>query len=113
MTSTRDASAGRRRRFWKPKKMMASMSVLAAASIGEPTTRNAAGRRSASDGGTAQTRETGATRCRVRRSAGAELSFDIVLGGALPATVTTGVAFRHDPTRVTAEARRTDRSVFL
>lgn len=40
----------------------------------------------------------------LRRSAGAELSFDIVLGGALPATVTTGVAFRHDPTRVTAGA---------
>lgn len=34
----------------------------------------------------------------LRRSVGAELSFDIVLGGALPTTFTTGVAVRHDPT---------------
>ena len=35
----------------------------------------------------------------VRRSAGAELSFDIVLGGALPLTLSTGAAWRMDPLR--------------
>ena len=33
----------------------------------------------------------------MRRSAGAELSLDFVLAGALPTTVATGVAIRHDP----------------
>ena len=33
----------------------------------------------------------------VRRSAGAELSFDFVVGWSLPVTVSTGVAWRHDP----------------
>jgi outer membrane protein assembly factor BamA len=34
----------------------------------------------------------------VRRALGAELSFDVVLGGTLPVTVATGAAWRHDPT---------------
>jgi Tol biopolymer transport system component len=33
----------------------------------------------------------------MRRSVGAELSFDIVLGNALPTTFATGIAIRHDP----------------
>ena len=39
-------------------------------------------------------------RSAVRRSLGAELSFDVVLGGAVPMTVATGAAWRHDPSRV-------------
>lgn len=35
----------------------------------------------------------------VRRSAGAELSFDTVLVSWLPITITTGAAWRHDPVR--------------
>jgi hypothetical protein len=33
----------------------------------------------------------------MRRSAGAELSFDLVLAGVAPTTIAAGVAFRHDP----------------
>jgi hypothetical protein len=36
----------------------------------------------------------------LRRSFGAELSFDVALGGALPLTFATGVAWRYDPQRV-------------
>jgi hypothetical protein len=33
----------------------------------------------------------------LRRSLGGELSFDVVLGGTFPVTLTTGAAWRHDP----------------
>ncbi|MDQ3487155.1 MAG: hypothetical protein M3468_05390 [Acidobacteriota bacterium] len=33
----------------------------------------------------------------IRRSLGGELSFDVVLGGAVPLTIATGAAWRHDP----------------
>ena len=39
-------------------------------------------------------------RSALRRSLGAELSFDVVLGGAVPMTLATGAAWRHDPSRM-------------
>ncbi|HVL69654.1 MAG TPA: hypothetical protein VM364_20515 [Vicinamibacterales bacterium] len=33
----------------------------------------------------------------LRRSAGAEMAFDVVLGGTLPVTLVSGAAWRHDP----------------
>ena len=39
-------------------------------------------------------------RSAVRRSFGAELSFDVVLGGAVPMTVAAGAAWRDDPSRI-------------
>ena len=39
-------------------------------------------------------------RSAVRRSFGAELSFDVVLGGAVPMTVAAGAAWRDDPSRM-------------
>ncbi len=36
-------------------------------------------------------------RAAIRRSVGGELSFDVVLGGAVPLTLATGAAWRHDP----------------
>ena len=38
-------------------------------------------------------------RAALRRSVGGELSFDVVLGSALPLTIATGAAWRHDPGR--------------
>jgi hypothetical protein len=38
-------------------------------------------------------------RAALRRSAGGELSFDVVLGSAVPLTIATGAAWRHDPGR--------------
>lgn len=44
-----------------------------------------------------RTWETRGATNRWRRSAGAELSFDTVLGAFVPMTIATGVAWRHDP----------------
>ena len=39
-------------------------------------------------------------RAAIRRAIGGELSFDVVLGGAVGMTIATGAAWRHDPSRL-------------